>query len=96
MPTKMEPNRIVLQTCREAYELAKGAAMEYDFGFARLSFIGSETVTKMIFGPDNIEPLLAVTALESVGIGVDPVTQTLKRYGALPLKRQEALQPKQF
>ena len=50
--------------------------------------MGSDTVTKIIFGPDQVEPLLGVTALESVGIGVDPVTQTLKRYGALPLKVQ--------
>src|SRR5690349_20566233 len=60
---------------RETYELANGTAVEYDYGFARLSFIGSETVTKIIFGPAGVEPLLGVTALESVGIGVDPVTQ---------------------
>lgn len=71
---------------REAYELANGMPVEYDYGFARISFMGSDTVTKIIFGPDNVEPLLGVTALESVGIGVDPVTQTLKRYAALPLK----------
>jgi clan AA aspartic protease len=71
---------------REAYELADGSPIEYEFGFARVSFMGSETVTKIIFGPEKVEPLLGVTALESVGIGVDPVSQTLKRYGALPLK----------
>ena len=73
---------------REAYELANGAPVEYDYGFARVSFMGSDTVSKIIFGPDKVEPLLGVTALESVGIGVDPVTQTLKRYAALPLKVQ--------
>ena len=72
---------------REAYELANGTPVEYDYGFARISFMGSETVTKIIFGPNGVEPLLGVTALESVGIGVDPATQTLKRYAALPLKR---------
>ncbi len=71
---------------RDAYELANGASVEYEFGFARLSFMGSDTVTKIIFGPDTVEPLLGVTALESAGIGVDPVTETLKRYAALPLK----------
>lgn len=73
---------------REAYELANGTPVEYEYGFARLSFMGSDTVTKIIFGPDDVEPLLGVTALESVGIGVDPVSQTLKRYTALPLKCQ--------
>src|SRR6266852_9322800 len=73
---------------REAYELANGTPVEYDYGFARLSFMGSDTVTKIIFRPDAVEPLLGVTALESVGIGVDPVSQIPKRYAALPLKRQ--------
>ena len=71
---------------REAHELADGTPVEYDYGFARLSFMGSQTVSKIIFGPDDVEPLLGITALESVGIGVDPITQTLKRYAALPLK----------
>ena len=53
--------------------------------------MGSDTVTKIIFGPNQVEPLLGVTALESVGISVDPVTQTLKRYAALPLKVQRYL-----
>ena len=57
---------------REAYELANGAPVEYDYGFARVSFMGSDTVSKIIFGPDQAEPLLGVTALESVGIGVAP------------------------
>jgi hypothetical protein len=48
--------------------------------------MGSDTATKIVFGPAGIEPLLGVTALESVGIGVDPATQTLKRYAARPLK----------
>ncbi|MBI5014696.1 MAG: hypothetical protein HZB55_04300 [Deltaproteobacteria bacterium] len=34
----------------------------------------------------RIEPLLGVTALESVGIVVDPANKTLKRLLAVPLK----------
>ena len=41
---------------------------------------------RVIFGPDNAEPLLGVTALESVGIVVDPANKTLKRLPAIPLK----------
>ena len=40
----------------------------------------------MIFGPDDAEPLLGITALESVGITVDPVNQTVRRLPAVPLK----------
>jgi hypothetical protein len=35
---------------------------------------------------DEAEPLLGVTALESVGITVDPANRTLKRLPAIPLK----------
>jgi hypothetical protein len=38
------------------------------------------------FGPDDREPLLGVTALESVGITVDPANRQLKRLPAIPLK----------
>jgi hypothetical protein len=41
---------------------------------------------RVIFGPDNIEPILGVTALESVGVVVDPANQTLKRLPAISLK----------
>lgn len=71
---------------KAVYELANGEPVEYEHGFARISFLGDETVSKIIFGPPNIEPILGVVALESAGIVVDPVSQTLKRLHALPLK----------
>ena len=48
--------------------------------------MGELTSGRVIFGPDNAEPLLGVTALESVGILVDPTTRTFKRIPAIPLK----------
>ncbi len=71
---------------REVYELANGDVVEYPYGFARVSFMGAETVSKVTFGPDGCEPLLGVVALESTGVGVDPVSRTLKRMAAKPLK----------
>ncbi len=68
------------------YELADGKKVEYDFGIALIEFMGEITAGRVIFGPDDVEPLLGVTALESVGILVDPVKQTLKRMPAIPLK----------
>ena len=38
------------------------------------------------FGDDDAEPLLGVTALESVGIEVDPQNQRLKRLPTVRLK----------
>jgi clan AA aspartic protease len=71
---------------RMAYELADGTVVEYDFGLAEIEFMGELTSGRVIFGPDNCEPLLGVTALESVGIVVDPANQRLKRLPAVPLK----------
>lgn len=71
---------------RMAYELADGRTVEYDFGLVEIEFMGELTSGRVIFGPDDAEPLLGVTALESVGILVDPTTRTLKRMPAIPLK----------
>jgi clan AA aspartic protease len=68
------------------YELADGRTVEYDFGLTEIEFMGELTSGRVIFGPDNTEPLLGVTALESIGILVDPIKQTLKRMPAIPLK----------
>ena len=71
---------------KAVYELANGQPIEYDYGFARVSFLGEETVTQVIFGPPEAEPILGVVALENTGVVVDPVTKTLKRLHAKPLK----------
>jgi len=63
-----------------------GTTVELPYGFARVTFMGSETVSKVAFGPSDAKSILGVAALESTGIGVDPVTKTLKRMAAKPLK----------
>src|SRR5438309_7239062 len=71
---------------RTAYELADGRVKEYGYGLARIEFMGEITAGRVIFGDAEVEPLLGVTALESVGIMVDPTNKTLKRLPAIPLK----------
>jgi clan AA aspartic protease len=71
---------------RMTYELADGQTVQYDFGLAEIEFMGELTAGRVIFGPDDASPLLGVTALESVGILVDPANRTLKRMPAIPLK----------
>lgn len=82
-----ELRRIGIQPVgKSVYELANGQLQEYPFGLAQISFMGETTAGRIIFGPDDAEPLLGVTALESVGISVDPASCTLKRLPAIPLK----------
>jgi clan AA aspartic protease len=71
---------------RMAYELADGSVKEYDFGLVQIEFMGEITAGRVIFGESASEPLLGDTALESVGIMVDPANKTLKRLPAIPLK----------
>jgi len=68
------------------YELADGTKHEYPFGLVEIRFMGEITAGRVIFAPDDVEPLLGVTALESVGITIDPANRTLKRLPAIPLK----------
>jgi clan AA aspartic protease len=69
-----------------SYELADGTVKEYSFGLVRIEFMGETTAGRVIFGDPGTEPILGVTALESVGIMVDPANMTLKRLPAIPLK----------
>lgn len=69
-----------------SYELADGTVREFPFGLVRIEFMGETTAGRVIFAPPGTEPLLGVTALESVGIIIDPANKTLKRLPAIPLK----------
>jgi clan AA aspartic protease len=82
-----ELRKIGLQPAgKTAYELANGRIEEYSFGLVEISFLGEVTAGRVIFGPDEAEPILGITALGSVGITIDPANRTLKRLPAIPLK----------
>ena len=68
------------------FELANGQREEYEYGYAELEFMDEIALARIIFGPDNTEPLLGVGALEDAGFLVDPKNQTLRKLSAFPLK----------
>ena len=68
------------------YELADGRKKDYRYGLVRIELLGRITAGRAIFGPDDTEPLLGVTTLESTGFAVDPTTRTLKKLPSVPLK----------
>lgn len=68
------------------YQLADGTEVNYEIGVAEVEFFETIVGATVVFGGDDVEPILGVTALESAGIVVDPRTQELKRLPALPLK----------
>jgi clan AA aspartic protease len=71
---------------KRSYELADGSEFKLDIGVAQIEFMGEIVGATVIFGEDSAEPILGVTALESVGIEVDPQNQRLKRLPAVRLK----------
>jgi predicted aspartyl protease len=76
----------IKQEGKMAYELTGSTVREYPFGLVRIEFMGETTAGRVIFADPGVEPVLGVTALESVGIMVDPTNKTLKRLPAIPLK----------
>jgi len=68
------------------YQLADGTFVEYPFGLAQIEFMGEITAGRVIFGPETVEPILGVTQLESAGVTIDPVSQTLSRLPAISLR----------
>ena len=72
---------------QRVYELADGSEVSMDVAGARIEFMGELTAGLIIFGDTDAEPLLGVTALESVGVEVDPQSQRLKKLPAVRLKR---------
>ena len=71
---------------RRTYELADGREEIVDFAVAEVEFMGEIVGATVGFGNDNLEPILGLTALESAGIEVDPVSQRLKRRPSVRMK----------
>jgi len=71
---------------KRTYELADGSEARMDITTAEIEFMGEIVGSTIIFGADDAEPILGLTALESVGIEVDPRNQRLKRLPAVRLK----------
>ncbi len=87
---------LVPSTCLEAiglqpkgqrvYGLADGSEVTMDISTADIEFMGEIVGATIVIGDDDAEPLLGLTALESVGIEVDPRNQQLKRLPSVRLK----------
>ena len=70
---------------RRAYVLANGDKVDIDVAVARIELMGEMVGGTVLFGDDDAEPLLGVTALESLGIEVDPLNRRLRKLPAVRL-----------
>ncbi len=71
---------------QRTYILADGSEITMDVAVARIELLGEIVGGTVLFGDADAEPLLGVTALESLGIEVDPLNQRLKKLPAVRLK----------
>ena len=71
---------------QRTYVLADGTEITMDVAVARIELMGEIVDATVLFGDADTEPLLGVTALESLGIEVDPLNQRLKKLPAVRLK----------
>lgn len=71
---------------QRTYELADGQEIKMDITTGDIEFMGDVVGGTIVFGDPGTEPILGVTALESVGIEIDPRNQKLKRLPAIRLK----------
>ena len=71
---------------QRSYSMADGREIRMDIAAAQVEFMGEIVGATIVFGDADAEPLLGVTALESVGIEVDPHNQTLRRMPSTRLR----------
>ena len=71
---------------QRVYELADGSEVVMEVTTGDIEFMDEITAGLIIFGDAGAEPLLGVTALESVGVEVDPQSQQLKKLPSVRLK----------
>ena len=71
---------------QRTYVLADGTEIRMDIAVARIELMGEIVGSTVLFGDENTVPLLGVTALESLGIEIDPLNQQPKKLPAVRLK----------
>ena len=76
---------------QRVYGLADGSEIRMDVTTGDVEFMGEVAGATIVYGPPEAEPLLGVTALESMGIEVDPRNQTLRK---LPSTRLRSWRPR--
>ena len=69
-----------------SYGLADGNELRLDITGGDIEFMGESTYGTVVFGDEDAEPLLGVTALESVGIEIDPHNQTMTKLPAVRMR----------
>ena len=74
--------RIERETTRN-FELPDNRIVEYPLGETRVRIDDREQTVPVVFAPDDTTPLIGATTLEILGLGIDPISETLVPVNAL-------------
>ena len=66
-----------------SFELADNRIVEYPLGETRVRINDREQTVPVMFAPDDTMPLVGATTLEILGLGIDPLAETLVPVNAL-------------
>lgn len=78
IPSKMLESINIERRSMRRMRLADGRVIERHLGIAEIEVRGETAHSNVIFGEDEDASVLGVTALEELGLQVDPVTGELK------------------
>ena len=65
------------------FELADNRIVEYDLGETRFRILDREKTVPVMFAPNDTMPLVGATTLEILGLGIDPLAESLVPVNAL-------------
>ena len=77
MPRSMLRELGIVPTRVTEFELASGGTARYERGEALVRINGFAQVTPVVFGEDDVEPLIGVVTLEQLELAVDPIAGEL-------------------
>ncbi len=70
----------------ELFQQISGEKVKLPYGFAKITVLGKATMTRIVFGPPQCEPVLGILGLENLGIKPKPVASPVPRMVAMPYK----------
>lgn len=65
------------------FELADNRIVEYNLGETRIRIQDREKTVPVMFAPNDTMPLVGATTLEILGLGIDPLSESLVPVNAL-------------
>ena len=92
IPSKMLESIKIERRSMRRMRLADGRIIERHLGIAEIEVRGETAHSNVIFGEDEDASVLGVTALEELGLQVDPVTRELKPMELLLLSAASQIQ----